>query len=261
MELDDAYANAPYIENAADYPPRWASMAAAFRQNLGDRSITDLRYGASEREVFDMFLPTQTAIGTVIFIHGGYWRQFDKSFWSHLAAGAIDRGWSVAMPSYTLCPDNSISGITRQIAAVVAEIAGRVDGHLTLSGHSAGGHLAARMLAPDILDRATRHRIKHVVPISPLSDLLPLLKTTMNQDFRLDANEARAESPIHQPKPSNPVTVWVGAEERPAFLKQARWLAEAWAVECHVEHGVNHFNVIDALKDPQSALNGLLTPD
>ena len=79
------------------------------------------------------------------------------------------------------------------------------------------------------------------------------------QDFGMDAAMARAESPAHQPKPDVPVTVWVGADERPAFLDQSRWLAEAWQAEHVVTEGEHHFNVIDALADPGSGLVQRLT--
>ena len=259
MELDDAYANGAYIEGADSYPPRWAAEAEAFRTSLGQRAEIGLRYGEGEREVYDLFHPEEEAKGTVVFVHGGYWRAFDRSSWSHLAAGALAQGWRVAMPSYTLCPENSISGITNQIAAAVSAIAAQTEGPLVLTGHSAGGHLVARMLAPGMLPARVAERVACVVPISPLSDLEPLLKTSMNDDFRMDLAEARAESPVHQPVPDVPVTVWVGGDERPAFLDQARWLAEAWDVPCEIVTGRHHFDVIDALGDAESALTRLLT--
>jgi len=261
MELDDAYANAAYIPNAETYPPRWAEEASAFRSALGASAKIGVYYGEAEREVFDLFLPDGAPKGTVIFLHGGYWRAFDRSTWSHLAAGSVARGWAVAMPSYTLCPENSISGITTQIASAVTAVAEITTGPLVLTGHSAGGHLVARMLAPGMLSSDVTQRVAGVVPISPLSDLEPLLHTSMNADFQMDEAEAQAESPIHQPAPDIPVTVWVGADERPAFLDQARWLSAAWDVPCHVAADKHHFDVIDPLTDPNSDLTRLLTPD
>ena len=87
QDLSDAYANGPYIENAADYPPRWSAAAAAFRDSLGERATLDVAYGAAPRQRYDRFEPEGATLGTVVFVHGGYWRAFDKSVWSHLAAG------------------------------------------------------------------------------------------------------------------------------------------------------------------------------
>lgn len=260
MDWDDAYANGAHIPGAADFPPRWAAEAAAFRESRADRAELDLPYGSGARHVFDLFHPDGAARGTMVFVHGGYWRAFDKSTWSHLAAGALARGWAVAMPSYDLCPDVRIADITIQIAQAVETVADRMPGPLTLAGHSAGGHLVARMLAPDLLRAETVERIARVVPISPLGDLVPLMRTDMNDDFRLDSEAARAESPILQPAPAVPVTVWVGGVERPVFIAQAVRLVEAWDCDLHVADNRHHFDVIDPLSDSEAALTTLLTP-
>ena len=55
--------------------------------------------------------------------------------------------------------------------------------------------------------------------------------------------------PVNEPDP-----VWVGGQERPAFLWQARTLSENWACDWHVEPGRQHFDVIDDLADPDSGL-------
>ena len=94
MDSDDAYNNRDHIPGAADFPPRWAAEAAAFREHLSmtDRARLDIAYGATGRERFELFLPEGMALGLMVFVHGGYWRAFDKSDWSHLAAGALARG-------------------------------------------------------------------------------------------------------------------------------------------------------------------------
>ena len=175
MMLDDAYANAAYIDGADGFPPRWEKEAEAFRASLGARAQLNVRYGPSDRQKFDFFQPEGVSRGTVVFVHGGYWKAFDKSYWSHLAAGPLARGYAVAMPSYDLCPDVRISEISTQIAAALTEVANRTQGAIVLSGHSAGGHLVARMTDPLLLGAEVRDRITRIVPISPVADLAPLL--------------------------------------------------------------------------------------
>ncbi|TCM73681.1 alpha/beta hydrolase [Rhodovulum steppense] len=255
IDWDDAYANAAHIPGAMDYPPRWAAAAAAFR--AGARGATDLPYGHHPRQRFDIFLPAGRPAGLMVFVHGGYWMRFDKSSWSHLAAGPVARGLAVALPSYRLAPEAGIPAITADIAAALPMMARLAPGPIVLAGHSAGGHLVARMLCPDIaLPKPVADRLARVIAISPLADLRPLLRTQMNRTLGLDAATARAESPVlHSPRPDLPVTAWVGAAERPAFLDQARWLAEAWpGTALHIAQDRHHFDVIEGLETADSAL-------
>lgn len=253
MDLDDAFANAAYIPDAESYPPKWAAAAQEFRNGLGERARCDIAYGTGPRHVFDLFLPTTEAHGLVVFVHGGYWKAFDKSTWSHLAAGPLARGWAVAMPSYTLAPDARISEITEEITQAVQAAAAEIAGPVRLTGHSAGGHLVSRMLEPGRLPDALGARLRHVLPISPVADLRPLVQTTMNDILGLDTAEAEAESPIVMPeRQAVPVTVWVGAEERPVFVEQATALADSWLADLVIAPGRHHFDVIEPLADPDS---------
>lgn len=253
MKYDEDYKNAEYIEGAAEYPPRWTAAAEKFREKLGARAQLGVSYGPSERQNFDMFQPEGVSRGTLVFVHGGYWKAFDGRVWSHLAQGALAKGWAVAMPSYDLCPDVRITDITRQIAAAVSEIGNRTFGKLALAGHSAGGHLVARMMDPLILPADLRERIVSVMAISPVADLTPLRQTHMNEILGLDAAEAEAESLMNMSPPRGvKVTVWVGGDERPAFLQQAEDLSRSWGARKVVDEEKHHFDVIDALADPES---------
>ena len=249
---DRAYANGAFIQGAEDYVPRWQSRAAAFRATLGPRAQLNLPYGSGERQRHDLFLPEGPPKGTVIFIHGGYWMAFTRSDWSHLAAGPLARGWAVAMPSYTLAPAARIADMTAEMAQATHRIAATCPGPLIVTGHSAGGHLAARLATLDL-------PLIRSLPISPLAELAPLLATAMNRTLGLTPAEVAAESPARQrPRPGRTAHVWVGADERPAFLWQARTLAEEWSCPCTFSPGTHHFNVIDALEDPASALTETL---
>ena len=229
---DDAYTNGAYIPGADQFRAKWPVEAAAFRdmRKAKARVELDQPYGSRPREQFDLFWPEETPKGLFVFVHGGYWMMFDKSNWSHLAAGALAHGWAVAMPSYTLCPDARISEITAEVARAVTTIAGRVAGGLALAGHSAGGHLVARLACADTpLPSAVHGRVRHTVSISGLHDLRPLLKTTMNNTLRMDAAEASRESPaLLTPVPGAKVTCWVGTKERPEFIRQNALLANVW---------------------------------
>jgi arylformamidase len=250
-----AYTNGDFIPDAASYAPRWADKAAGFRAGLGSRAILDQPYGSGPRNRFDLFLPDATPGGLLVYIHGGYWLAFGRSDWSHLAAGALAHGWAVAMPSYTLAPEVRIAEITREIGMAVDAAAARVSGPVVVTGHSAGGHLAARLGCAGAPCQAP---IARVVPISPVAELEPLLATDMNAKLGLTPDEVAAESPARLAQhPDVTAHVWVGGQERPAFLWQARMLSENWACDWTVAAGRHHFDVIDDLEDPASRLTRL----
>ncbi|MCU0803299.1 MAG: alpha/beta hydrolase [Rhodobacteraceae bacterium] len=243
---DLAYSNGAFIPGGAEYPARWQAKAAAFRESLGARAVCDISYAPAQ--AYDLFLPDGPPKGVLVFVHGGYWLAFGRRDWSHLAAGALARGWACAMPGYTLAPAARIADMTREIAAAVMAIAARVPGPVVVTGHSAGGHLAARM-------GCMPGPVRRVVPISPLSDLGPLMGTAMNAKLRLDAAEVAAESPaLLALRADVQAHVWVGGQERPAFLWQARTLSEAWHCPWTVAPGQHHFDVIDGLEDAASPL-------
>ncbi|SPH24481.1 hypothetical protein DEA8626_03533 [Defluviimonas aquaemixtae] len=256
MRYDEAFENAKHIPGGAGYPPRWAAKAAEFRDSLGDRARLGLSYGGSGANWFDLFLPADVPEGLLVFIHGGYWLRFGPRDFSHLAQGALAHGWAVAMPAYTLAPAAKISAMTAEIAAALGVVATEVAGPIVVAGHSAGGHLAARIACLGLkLPGDVAEHLRRVAPISPLSDLRPLMETTMNDELRLDAAEARAESPaLLARRPGLPVHIWVGGDERPVFLDQARRLGNAWACPVTIDPGKHHFDVIEGLEDAASPL-------
>lgn len=264
-DWDDAYANAAHIVGGDRWPDAWVEPARRWRDACSARAILDLPYGDAPRNRYDLFLPEGEPRGLTVFIHGGYWLALDKSYWSHLSRGPLARGFAVAMPSYTLCPENRIGGITREIGAAVTTAAARISGPIFITGHSAGGHLAARMVsASSPLSPEIAARVAHTVPISALADLRPLMRTEMNATLHIDDAEAAAESPaLLGPFPGARVTCWVGAEERPEFRRQSALLTNIWtglgaATALVEEAGRHHFNVIDGLEDPDHLLTRTL---
>lgn len=259
MDWDDAFDNSGYVADAAEIGDRWVKEAAAFRDGF-PRGELDIRYGEHPREVLDLFSPEAEPLGTVVFVHGGYWHMRAKSDWSHLANGFLAHGWAVAIAGYPLAPDLRVSQIVGSVGSAIAVVGKQVAGPMRLVGHSAGGHLVSRVVCAGTLSDDLSARIARVVSISGVHDLRPLLGTKMNKVLRLDTEEAAAESPgLLDPPKQVPVTFWVGADERPEFLRQNRLIAEAWGlasadVSSVYENKKNHFTVINSLADPQSAL-------
>ncbi len=266
-DWDDAYSNMNHIPGGADFPGRWAAEAEAFRNSMQAAGRADLgiAYGELEREALDLFLPEGRPKGLMIFIHGGYWMRFGREDFSHLANGAVERGWAAALPSYELTPATRVSAITRQIGRAIEVAANLVAGPLRIAGHSAGGHLVTRMVCEDSpLTGPERGRLGPVVSISGVHDLRPLLKTAMNETLGLDRAEAEAESPaLNEPFEGARVICWVGSEERPEFVRQNDLLANIWSglgadMSSRHDQGKHHFDVIEGLTRADSPLNDAL---
>lgn len=263
LDWDSAYANGDNIARSDRWPDAWIGPAASFRAELiaAGRAQLDLPYGPLARNRFDLFQPQGSARGLLVFVHGGYWLAFDKSYWSHYAIGALVHGYAVAMPSYSLCPDIRIAGISIEIGGATAAAAALVDGPLVLAGHSAGGHLATRMATQTApIADAVGQRIKRVVSISGLHDLRALMATQMNQTLHIDEAEALAESPaLLRPRVGVELTSWVGGAERQEFRRQSALLANVWIglggrTELVEEPNRHHFDVLDGLLDPAHPL-------
>ena len=259
-DFTDAYANAPNIPNGDAWPEAWVEPAKTFRATWPNIE-TDISYGDHEREAYDLFSPQGESKGLFLFIHGGFWLRLDKSYWSHLAHGALGRGFSVAVPSYPLCPEVRVQDISKSAARAVSHAANKVDGPIILAGHSAGGHLVTRLISEGSkLEAATLKRIQHVVSISGVHDLRPLLKSDLNKGIGLDLSEAQSESPaLLSPLIEPVVTCWVGANERSEFVRQNALLASMWrglglATATIEEPDKHHFDVIDGLNDEHSPL-------
>jgi arylformamidase len=236
----------------------WARDAAAYRERHTPRSIS---YGPGARNVIDFF-PGDDKGPIVVFIHGGYWQALDGSFFSHMACGLNAHGVSVAVPSYDLCPEVTIDQIIGQMRTATRELAwlGR---SLIISGHSAGGHLAACMLATDwpALDASLpQDLVIAAYTISGLFDLGPLVGTSINNAMHLDAAAARAASPLFWTAPARgSLDAVVGGNESAEYFRQSRSMVEAWgaagiATRFGTVPGANHFTAIAPLADPRSPM-------
>ena len=215
----------------------------------------DIKYGQSDRNVMDVFSPGPLVRSTLIFLHGGYWLNSDKSYWSHLASGSVQSNVRVVIPNYSLCPDANVSDITLEIKQCIDFVSKKFNGPIIIVGHQAGGHLAARMACMNMLSLDIVARISHIMPIAPLSDLRPLVQTTMNNDIALSEEKAIQESPaLLEVDQDIMVTVWIGSDDQPIYLQQAKSLAAHW--DCFFVKSLNrnHLDVLEGLESANSRL-------
>jgi arylformamidase len=258
VDYEAEYNNRARVPEHPALMAAWVSEAAAWRAEHPPRVLS---YGPGERNRIDLF--DGKANGPiVVFIHGGYWQAFDGSSFSHCARGLNQHGIAVALPSYDLCPAVSVEEIIRQMRLAVRELA-RLGRPLVVSGHSAGGHLAACLLATDwraVDPSLPRELVSAAYAISGLFDLEPFVGIYINKALGLDVASARAASPLHWPPPAGAtLDALVGENESAEYHRQSRIIVDGWSKAGVVTRfgtvpGANHFTAIAPLSDPGSAM-------
>ena len=258
IDYEVEYNNRARVPENPSIMAGWAKDAAAYHERHTPRAII---YGPGARNSIDLF-PGNDEGPVVVFIHGGYWQALDGSFFSHLAGGLNAHGVSVAIPSYDLCPAVTVDEIIHEMRMATRELA-RLGRSLVISGHSAGGHLAACMLATDwrAYDASLpRDLVVAAYAISGLFDLGPLVGTSINKAMGLDDATARAASPLFWKAPARgSLDAVVGENESAEYFRQSRTIVEQWgaagiATRFGVVPNANHFTAIAPLADPASPM-------
>jgi arylformamidase len=266
VDYEVEYNNRARVPEHVEIFARWQREAAAYRDRMKaeENAELGLSYGTSARQKVDLFFPDATGhTPLALFVHGGYWRSLDASTFSHVSAGLNARGVAVAVAGYDLCPDVTIGQIISQIRTACLFLWRRFGQRLMVYGHSAGGHLAACMVATDwkkFDPKAPIDLVPAGYSISGVFDLTPLIKTAMNVDLRLDDTEVARISPMYWPVTRGRVfDAVVGGQESSEFLRQSHIITDNWrqrGIETRYEEvpGANHFTVVDPLSDPNSAM-------
>jgi arylformamidase len=266
LDYEAEYNNRARVPEHAEIFARWARAAQAFRAEafVERRAELGIGYGTSPRQIIDLFAPAGgTQAPLAMFVHGGYWRSLEPQMFSQMARGLNARGICVAVAGYDLCPQVRITDIVGEIRQACLYLWHRFGRRVLVSGHSAGGHLAACMLATDwkaLAPDAPADLVPCAYSVSGVFDLAPLRHVSMNQDLRLDEAEAQAMSPLAWPvAPGRALDAVVGGLESAEFLRQSRSIAETWrqnGAETRYEEvpGTNHFTALDAMADADSPM-------
>lgn len=264
--LSREYNNRELFPDHAQHFARWAESSARARSSM--TCYLDRTYGDSPGETLDIF-PSRKGDGSALmFIHGGYWRSLDKRDFSFLAPAWVDAGVSLVVVNYDLCPKVTIERIVQQMLAASvwlyrhAEQYGMDEERLFVSGHSAGGHLAAMMLAalwPVVDASLPKNLYKGAIAVSGVYDLRPLVGIDwLKNDLRLDEPAAFKVSPAFLPPATRaPLALAVGGLESSEFKRQNGLLAARWkpvVQDSLTLSGRDHFTVVDELAEPHSKL-------
>lgn len=263
MDYEAEYNNRARVPEYAEIIARWIRDSAAFR---GQAAVADLGvpYGPSPRQTLDIIWPaTSRSAPLALFIHGGYWRWQSPRDFTFIASACLAHGVGLALAGYDLAPQVPLGTILAQARAAAITLHRLVGRRFAVCGHSAGAHLAAALTATawrQIDVDTPDDMVPAGLGLSGVYDLEPLLSTTVNEDLKLDAVEAKRLSPILWDVPAGRTfEAFVGDLESAEFRRQSRDLSTAWAAKgvdtFHQEvEGANHFTIVDGLADPSSLM-------
>ncbi|MGE4370845.1 MAG: alpha/beta hydrolase [Burkholderiaceae bacterium] len=221
-------------------------------------------YGPSGLETLDIFCASEKDAPVHVFFHGGYWHALDKASFSYVANGLVPHGVTTVIVNYPLMPavrmDELVDACCRALAWVHRHLADyRADpGKLSLSGHSAGAHIVAMLLADREGQFPVLPALQGACLFSGIYDLQPIRSSFVNDTLGLSAAEAERNSPMRfRCRQRIPVTIAVGGDEGSEYLRQSGVLLRAWKgsgrdPELTVLRHQNHFSIREQLGDPGS---------
>lgn len=263
MDYETEYNNRARVSDSADILASWGVRSERTRGRAVAADL-GLPFGPAPRQRLDILWPDATrAAPVVLFLHGGYWQALHPRDLSFVAEGLNARGVAVALPGYDLAPDVPLDTILSQARAAAAHLFQLIHRRFVVSGHSAGGHLAAALTVTawtEVDPRLPDDMTPYGLGVSGLYDLAPLVQTSLNEKLNLSEEEARRLSPVFWQVPAGRVfETFTGGLESAEYLRQGRDLAHAWTqrgvrASAHVVEGANHFTVLDHVADPDSIL-------
>jgi arylformamidase len=248
---------------------------AARSKALAARSLiwAGSAYGDGARERMDILLPENLRQGAPIhmFVHGGYWRSGEKEAYTCVAAPVLAVGGIAAIAEYDLMPGTRLPVLVDQVRRAAAWLAAQAPGlgadpaRLTVSGHSAGAHLASYLSATGPADPGPpRLPVAGLLLLSGIYDLSDIPGSFLKDEARMTPAEARDWSPLTSDHHAGPTRIIAfGAEETPPFQDQAQRLSRRLAragceARLMVRPGLNHMNVVLDLADPDQPLGRAL---
>ncbi len=251
-----------YLDAAAE---RSAAARLALPREL------DVRYGTGPLQTLDIFTSEGQDLPVHVFIHGGFWRGLDKNIYSEIARPIVEAGAIAILVNYDLCPSVTLDEIVSEIRVCVSWLYHNVSrfggdrDRISLSGHSAGAHLAATALCHDwTINGLPADAIKAAVLVSGVYDLRPVPQLAVNEEIGLSDDMARRHSVMFLPTDVRcPALVAVGAEEPRLWKLQsvdyARTLLRCGVPTRYLEIiGDHHFSITDRLAESDHPLTGAL---
>lgn len=260
--LNKQYNNRLQVPDHPVHVEMWETMS---RQTEKEFPVNkDISYGEQPREKLDIYPSSKTGSKTLIFIHGGYWRNFDKSLFQFIANAFHQYDITIVIITYPLAPAASIDQIVLSCRKAINWVQGNIKKYngnpeqIYIAGHSAGGHLAVMMMTND--EMFPPFVVKGVCSMSGLFNLIPVQLSDVNETLQMSEAVALRNSPVQlQPAFSCPLLLAVGADETDEYKSQSEELYNNWKEKIPIQllqlNGLNHYSIVEDLLNPESLLH------
>jgi arylformamidase len=260
------------VPNVEEHATRMQSLSAQARDR--HEGIYDLRYGSGPLATLDVFRASQDHAPVHVFLHGGYWRGRDKSDFSFLADALIPQGITLVVMNYDLCPQVELPAIVDQVEEGLKWVHehaaqwGADPARYSASGHSAGAHLIAAVLARHAATRTIPNGLpSSALLLSGVYDLEPVLSISVNREIRLRPEQVASLSPLRLPAcQAVKLVVAVGGAETQGFIGQSK----RYAQHCKEQgtetrymtlEGCDHYTVMHHFESPLGELSRVVARD
>ena len=245
------------------------AMAWSDRVRATARCALDIPYGEDERQKVDVYMPDDASVAhapVLMFMHGGYWVIGHKDLMGFMGPAITPAPAVLVSVGYRLAPGakypqqvDDCRAALRWVYDNIADYGGSPD-RIHVSGHSAGGHLAAMLT----LQREQRNAlglpddvVKACFPVSGVFDVADTLQDR-REAFLRTQDDVRDASPLHNTAGNTvPFLLEIGSDDfdnlrsqHPQMLAALR--SQTGYVEELVREGHNHFGISLDHADPES---------
>ncbi len=267
-KLDQQYNNRYNVPDHEKHLQEWEALGKEAGETIS--VVKNIPYGDLARETLDIFPAEKPNAKVMVFIHGGYWYKNAPADFYMIAKAFRNYGVSTVLVGYPLLPEYAMDQLVDSCSKAIAWVYQNIecfngDPHqIYVSGHSAGGHLAAMMLTTNWSSyhpEMGKDTLKGVAAISGLYNLLPVQKCFVNEVLQMDEATAKANSTVNLlPFATCPLILAVGADETAEYREQSlelyqQWKAQELPMQLMEIPGTNHFSILATMLDVNAPLH------
>ncbi len=223
-------------------------------------------FGPDARQRLNIWVPAKgaKAAPVLVFFYGGSWKMGDRDFYDFFGRALASEGFVVVIPDYRLTPQVRFPAFVEDAAAAVAWTQHNINKYggdpaqISVSGHSAGAHLAAMLtLDPQWLAKAGARSdaIRSFVGLAGPYDFLPFTSDASKAAFGHEPDPRITQPITFARKDAAPMLLLTGTNDDTVKPRNSHVLAAAQtklgaAATAKDYPGIDHSQIIQSFARP-----------